>query len=70
MKTLSELSHELATGKTTSERLVRECLERIADPAGEGARAFIKVYAEPALAAARASDAARAAGQEIGRAHV
>ena len=63
MKTLSELSHELATGKTTSEKLVRGCLERIADPAGEGARAFIKVYAEPALAAARASDAARAAGQ-------
>ena len=63
MKTLSELSHDLAAGKTKSEALTRGCLEKINDPAGEGARAFIKVYAEAALAAARASDAARAAGQ-------
>ena len=63
MKTLAELSRELANGKTTSEALTRGCLEKIADPAGEGARAFIKVYAEAALAAARASDVARAAGR-------
>ena len=63
MKTLRELSRELATSATTSEKLVRECLEKIAAPNGEGARAFIKVYAEPALAAARASDTARANGQ-------
>ena len=63
MKTLSDLSHDLATGKTTSEELVRDCLDNITDPAGEGARAFIKVYADTALAAARASDVARAAGQ-------
>ena len=63
MKTLPELSRDLATGKTTSEQLVRECLAKITDPAGEGARAFIKVYADAALAAARASDSARAAGQ-------
>ena len=62
MKTLPELSRDLALGNTTSEKLVREGLENIADPAGEGSRAFIKVYADTALAAARASDAARARG--------
>ena len=62
MKTLFELSGELAARATTSEKLVRGCLEKIADPNGEGARAFIKVYADTALAAARASDTARANG--------
>ena len=63
MKTLTELSRELASGKITSEQLVRACLEKIDDPAGEGARAFIKVYADTALADARASDVARKAGR-------
>ena len=63
MKTLPELSRDLALGKTTSEKLVQSCLERIAAPSGEGAKAFIKVYADAALAAARASDTARANGQ-------
>ena len=63
MKTLSQLSQDLATGKTSAEKLVQECLARIADPAGEGARAFIKVYADSALVEARASDAARQAGR-------
>lgn len=63
MKTLPELSRDLALGKTTSAELVQSCLERIAAPSGEGAKAFIKVYADTALAAARDSDAARATGQ-------
>ena len=63
MKTLRELSRDLAAGNTSSEALTQGCLEKIAHPAGEGARAFIKVYAGAALAAARASDVARAAGQ-------
>ena len=63
MKTLLELSRDLADGKTTSEKLLRACLEKIADPAGEGARAFVKIYADDAINAARASDAARAAGE-------
>ncbi len=62
MKTLPELSRDLALGKTTAEKLVRACLEKITDLAGEGPRAFIKVYADEALAAAIASDAARAGG--------
>lgn len=63
MKTLPELSHDLAAGRTTSEKLVRACLEKIADPAGEGARVFIKTYADSAVVAARASDSARTYGQ-------
>lgn len=63
LPTLPDLSHALASGEVTSEALVGQCLARIADPAGEGAWAFIKVYDEPARAAARACDAARRAGQ-------
>ena len=63
MSTLPELSRDLVSRKTTAEKLVRACLEKIADPAGEGSRAFIKVYTDGALTAARASDAARALGQ-------
>ena len=63
MKTLADLSRSLARGETTSEQLVRECLARIADPGGEGARAFIKVYHDSALATARASDASRKEGK-------
>jgi aspartyl-tRNA(Asn)/glutamyl-tRNA(Gln) amidotransferase subunit A len=62
MKTLTQLAAELTAGKTTSEKLTRECLAKIADPAGEGQRAFIKVYAETAIAAARALDLQRANG--------
>jgi aspartyl-tRNA(Asn)/glutamyl-tRNA(Gln) amidotransferase subunit A len=62
MKTLSVLAADLATGKTTSEKLTRECLEKIAEPSGEGQRAFIKVYTESAIACARASDLQRVNG--------
>lgn len=63
MKTIHDFAALLAAGHTTSERITRDCLARIADPAGEGQRAFIKVDADTAIAAARASDAARNAGQ-------
>ena len=43
--------------------MTRACLEKIADSTGEGARAFIKIYTDDAVNAARASDAGRAAGQ-------
>jgi aspartyl-tRNA(Asn)/glutamyl-tRNA(Gln) amidotransferase subunit A len=62
MKTLRALAADLAAGKTTSEKLTRECLEKIADPVGEGQRAFIKVYADAAIACARAADLHRANG--------
>jgi aspartyl-tRNA(Asn)/glutamyl-tRNA(Gln) amidotransferase subunit A len=65
--TLNELSRRLARGETTSRALVEESLERIADPEGEGARAFLTVYAERARAEADAVDAARTKGAKLPR---
>jgi aspartyl-tRNA(Asn)/glutamyl-tRNA(Gln) amidotransferase subunit A len=62
MKTLSELARRLGAGETTSRRLVEECLARVADPNGEGARAFLKVHAGTARAAADYYDSLRAHG--------
>jgi len=59
--TILELAADLATGRTTSRKLTEEALARIADPRGEGQRAFIYVYRQQALAAADASDALRKA---------
>jgi aspartyl-tRNA(Asn)/glutamyl-tRNA(Gln) amidotransferase subunit A len=42
------------------------CLAKIADPAGEGKRAFTKLYAEQARAVADAQDRMRAAGAPLG----
>lgn len=61
--TIAQAASALATGQINSEALVGEALARIADPAGEGARAFVAVQAERAVAAARAMDALRAAGR-------
>jgi aspartyl-tRNA(Asn)/glutamyl-tRNA(Gln) amidotransferase subunit A len=60
--TLTRLAADLAAGRTTSRALVEEALARIADPAGEGTRVFVKVYADTARAAAEAQDRLRAAG--------
>jgi len=62
MWTVAQLAADLAAGRTTSRRLAEQALGRIADPAGEGARAFIKVYAESALAEADYSDRLRKGG--------
>jgi len=62
MWTVAQLGRELAEGRTTSRKLVELALERIADPAGEGARAFLKVYAEEARAEAEHSDRLRRSG--------
>jgi aspartyl-tRNA(Asn)/glutamyl-tRNA(Gln) amidotransferase subunit A len=60
--TIQQLAKDLASGRTTSRKLTEEALARIADPKGEGKRAFITVYKTQALAAADASDALRKAG--------
>ena len=44
--TIASASAALAGGTTTAEALVEEALARIADPAGEGRRAFLDVQAE------------------------
>ena len=62
MWTVAGLSRELAEGRTSSRKLVELALARIADPAGEGARAFLKVYAESARADAEHSDRLRRQG--------
>jgi len=60
--TLAALSADLAAGRTTSRELVEAALVRIADPAGEGTRAFVKVYDKAGRAAADAQDRLRKAG--------
>src|ERR1700761_8804010 len=45
-----------ASGKASSAELVDRCLDRIFDPQGEGARTFVKVWAERARIVAGAVD--------------
>jgi aspartyl-tRNA(Asn)/glutamyl-tRNA(Gln) amidotransferase subunit A len=59
--TLASLADDLANGRTSARKLVEECLAKIADPAGEGARAFIHVDRQASLDAADAMDALRKA---------
>jgi aspartyl-tRNA(Asn)/glutamyl-tRNA(Gln) amidotransferase subunit A len=65
MATLDELARQLNTGAIRARDLVNAALDRIADPAGEGARAFIAVNADSARARADAIDRARATGQRV-----
>lgn len=59
---LTVLAQKLAEGRTSARKLVRESLDRIADPEGEGERTFITVHSEQALQAADAVDRLREAG--------
>lgn len=65
MPTLAELARQLADRKTTSRALVEASLAAIADPAGEGARAFTAVDAEGARAAADFADSQRRRGRQV-----
>jgi aspartyl-tRNA(Asn)/glutamyl-tRNA(Gln) amidotransferase subunit A len=57
--TLATLADDLECGRTSARKLVDECLARIADTSGEGARAFIHVDAEAAIEGAEAMDRLR-----------
>jgi aspartyl-tRNA(Asn)/glutamyl-tRNA(Gln) amidotransferase subunit A len=57
--TLAALADDLAAGRTSARKLVDACLASIADPKGEGERAFIHVDAEAAIEAAEAMDRLR-----------
>lgn len=57
--TLATLAHDLESGRTTARKLVEDCLAKIADPAGEGQRAFVHVDRDAALMAADAMDRLR-----------
>jgi len=60
--TLAKLAGDLEAGRSSSRKLVEDCLARIADPAGEGQCAFIHVDKEAAIEAADAMDRLRKAG--------
>lgn len=62
LPTILALQSDLTNGRATSVELTKAALARIADPAGEGSRAFTEIWPEQALAAAQASDTLRAAG--------
>jgi aspartyl-tRNA(Asn)/glutamyl-tRNA(Gln) amidotransferase subunit A len=57
--TLASLADDLENGRTSARKLVDECLARIADGTGEGARTFLHVDAEAAIEAAEAMDRLR-----------
>src|SRR4030088_657933 len=57
--TFVSLADDLEHGRTSARKLVDECLAKIADASGEGARAFIHVDAEAAIEAAEAMDRLR-----------
>jgi aspartyl-tRNA(Asn)/glutamyl-tRNA(Gln) amidotransferase subunit A len=61
MRTLAQAVREMEAG-ASSRSLVEECLARIADPAGEGPRVFLKVHADSARAAADYVDGLRRRG--------
>lgn len=67
IQNLIDLSRKLANDKVTSASLVDAALVVIDDPAGQGARAFLSVYREAALAEARLVDQAREAGLSLPR---
>ncbi len=64
---LAHLATELAAQRTSSRELVTGCLNRISAAEGEGARVFLKVYGEQALATADFCDRMRQQGARLGR---
>ena len=61
-RTVLDIKADLANGRTSSRELIEAALAQIADPAGEGARTFVKVYGDSARVAADAQDRLRKAG--------
>src|SRR5881394_1823268 len=62
MWTVAQLERDLIAGRTTSRELVEQALAKITAPYGEGARAYLKVYAESARAEADYADRLRKQG--------
>ncbi len=58
--TLAALADDLESGRCSARKLVDECLARISDKSGEGARTFVHVDVEAAIEAANAMDRLRA----------
>jgi aspartyl-tRNA(Asn)/glutamyl-tRNA(Gln) amidotransferase subunit A len=66
-RSLEDIATRLAAGAVTSRQLVEACLSRIADPEGEGARAFFSLTPDAALAAADVHDRQRRDGRPASR---
>ena len=64
-ETILELAADLDAGRRSSRALIEAALARIADPAGEGRRSFLRVNAAEARAAADAQDGLRKAGYRL-----
>ncbi len=62
MWTVAQLGADLDKGSTSSRELLEQALARIADAAGEGKRAFIKLYADSARHDAEHADRLRKTG--------
>src|SRR6185295_12412393 len=62
MWTVAQLGADLAKGLTSSRELLEQALARIADSAGEGKRAFLKLYTDSARHDAEHADRLRKAG--------
>src|SRR5437868_2779899 len=62
MWTVAQLERDLIADRTTSRELIEQALAKIGAPYGEGARAFLKVYAETARAEADYTDKLRKQG--------
>jgi aspartyl-tRNA(Asn)/glutamyl-tRNA(Gln) amidotransferase subunit A len=65
MHIVNNLAQALATGKLRARELVDQALDRIADPAGEGSRAFMSVATQSARTQADEIDRKRAAGPAL-----
>jgi aspartyl-tRNA(Asn)/glutamyl-tRNA(Gln) amidotransferase subunit A len=63
--TLAGLASQLADQRISSRALVSDCLDRIGAREGEGARTFLKVYGEQALATADFYDYMRKQGARL-----
>jgi aspartyl-tRNA(Asn)/glutamyl-tRNA(Gln) amidotransferase subunit A len=63
--TLAHLAAQLSSQQITSRQLVTDCLTRISSSTGEGARVFLKVYGEQALATADFYDRMRQQGARL-----
>ena len=63
--TLTELANRLSNQQITSRQLVEDALASIRNPRGEGARAFLSVHENEALAAADRIDAQRRNGENL-----
>lgn len=65
---IAELARRMAVGELTAESLTAACLARIGEEDG-ALHAFVEVYADEAIAAARALDGERQAGRVRGPLH-